>query len=183
MGRFWGHLFRRRQPNRGVRRSVPQGLEQERPQPTKGGYKSCLGRAGRRGKENAAYSGMIWGTGAPERIRTSDLCLRRAALYPAELRARGPRSVLAPCKRVYGLQGVAPSLYSFRFLPKQPRSSHGDRRRQGPPAFTLKDQNGEKVALKDLKGQNVVIYFYPKDDTPGCTKEACGFRDLGAKFW
>ena len=77
-----------------------------------------------------------------------------------------------------GFKGEAPSLYSFSFLPKQPRSSHGDRRRQRPPAFTLKDQNGEKVALKDLKGQNVVIYFYPKDDTPGCTKEACGFRDL-----
>ena len=45
------------------------------------------------------------------------------------------------------------------------------------PAFTLKDQNGEKVALKDLKGKDVVVYFYPKDDTPGCTKEACGFRD------
>lgn len=46
------------------------------------------------------------------------------------------------------------------------------------PLFTLKDQNGEKVALKDFRGRVVVIYFYPKDDTPGCTKEACGFRDL-----
>ncbi|MCC5885184.1 MAG: thioredoxin-dependent thiol peroxidase [Gammaproteobacteria bacterium] len=46
------------------------------------------------------------------------------------------------------------------------------------PAFTLKDTDGNKVALKDLKGKNVVVYFYPKDDTPGCTKEACGFRDL-----
>ena len=45
------------------------------------------------------------------------------------------------------------------------------------PAFTLSDQDGNKVALKDLRGQTVVIYFYPKDDTPGCTKEACGFRD------
>ena len=45
------------------------------------------------------------------------------------------------------------------------------------PAFTLKDQDGNKVALKDFKGKNVIIYFYPKDDTPGCTKEACGFRD------
>jgi peroxiredoxin Q/BCP len=45
------------------------------------------------------------------------------------------------------------------------------------PAFTLKDQDGNKVALKDFKGKNVVVYFYPKDDTPGCTKEACGFRD------
>lgn len=47
-----------------------------------------------------------------------------------------------------------------------------------PPAFTLKDQDGNKVSLKDLKGQKVVVYFYPRDDTPGCTKEACGFRDL-----
>ena len=46
------------------------------------------------------------------------------------------------------------------------------------PAFTLKDTDGNKVALKDLKGKNVILYFYPKDDTPGCTKEACGFRDL-----
>lgn len=46
------------------------------------------------------------------------------------------------------------------------------------PAFTLKDQHGNKVALKDLEGHKVVVYFYPKDDTPGCTKEACGFRDL-----
>lgn len=46
------------------------------------------------------------------------------------------------------------------------------------PAFTLKDGDGNKVSLKDLKGRNVVLYFYPKDDTPGCTKEACGFRDL-----
>ena len=45
------------------------------------------------------------------------------------------------------------------------------------PAFTLTDQDGNKVALKDFKGKNVVVYFYPKDDTPGCTKEACGFRD------
>lgn len=49
---------------------------------------------------------------------------------------------------------------------------------KAPPAFTLPDQNGHKVALKELKGKNVVVYFYPRDDTPGCTKEACGFRDL-----
>ena len=45
------------------------------------------------------------------------------------------------------------------------------------PAFSLKNQDGEMVALRDLKGKRVVLYFYPKDDTPGCTKEACGFRD------
>ena len=46
------------------------------------------------------------------------------------------------------------------------------------PAFTLKDENGEKVALKDYHGKDVIVYFYPRDDTPGCTKEAQGFRDL-----
>ena len=46
------------------------------------------------------------------------------------------------------------------------------------PAFTLKDGRGKSVSLKDFRGQNVIVYFYPKDDTPGCTKEACGFRDL-----
>jgi len=45
------------------------------------------------------------------------------------------------------------------------------------PAFTLPDQDGNKVALKDFRGSDVIVYFYPKDDTPGCTKEACGFRD------
>ncbi len=46
------------------------------------------------------------------------------------------------------------------------------------PAFTLTDQNADKVRLADYKGKHVIIYFYPKDDTPGCTKESCGFRDL-----
>jgi peroxiredoxin Q/BCP len=50
------------------------------------------------------------------------------------------------------------------------------------PQFTLQDTHGNKVSLKDFKGKHVVIYFYPKDDTPGCTKEACGFRDLWKKI-
>ena len=45
------------------------------------------------------------------------------------------------------------------------------------PAFTLPDGRGNKVSLKDFAGKDVILYFYPKDDTPGCTKEACGFRD------
>ena len=45
------------------------------------------------------------------------------------------------------------------------------------PSFTLADARGTKVSLRDFKGQDVVVYFYPRDDTPGCTKEACGFRD------
>jgi thioredoxin-dependent peroxiredoxin len=50
------------------------------------------------------------------------------------------------------------------------------------PAFKTTDENGETVSLKDLRGQKVVLYFYPKDDTPGCTKEACSFRDAFSKF-
>jgi peroxiredoxin Q/BCP len=50
------------------------------------------------------------------------------------------------------------------------------------PAFKTTDAEGETVSLKDFRGQNVVLYFYPKDDTPGCTKEACSFRDAFAKF-
>lgn len=45
------------------------------------------------------------------------------------------------------------------------------------PAFSLKDASGKKTSLKDFRGKDVIVYFYPKDDTPGCTKEACGFRD------
>ncbi|HQU81965.1 MAG TPA: thioredoxin-dependent thiol peroxidase [Pyrinomonadaceae bacterium] len=45
------------------------------------------------------------------------------------------------------------------------------------PDFTTKDQNGNDVKLSDYKGKRVVLYFYPKDDTPGCTKEACSLRD------
>jgi len=48
---------------------------------------------------------------------------------------------------------------------------------QKAPDFTVVDDQGEKVKLADLKGKKVVLYFYPKDDTPGCTKEACAFRD------
>ena len=50
------------------------------------------------------------------------------------------------------------------------------------PAFKTTDTNGESVSLKDFRGQKVVLYFYPKDDTPGCTKEACSFRDGFSKF-
>jgi thioredoxin-dependent peroxiredoxin len=50
------------------------------------------------------------------------------------------------------------------------------------PAFALKTDGDGKVSLSGLKGQNVVLYFYPKDDTSGCTAEACGFRDTLPKF-
>ncbi len=45
------------------------------------------------------------------------------------------------------------------------------------PDFTLEDDKGKKFKLSDMRGQKVILYFYPKDDTPGCTTQACGFRD------
>ena len=56
--------------------------------------------------------------------------------------------------------------------------SEGDK----APAFTLPDQNDEKVKLSDFKGETVVLYFYPRADTPGCTTQACGVRDRSADY-
>lgn len=50
------------------------------------------------------------------------------------------------------------------------------------PDFTLPDQNGEMHSLSDYKGQKVILYFYPKDNTPGCTKQACNFGELYPQF-
>jgi thioredoxin-dependent peroxiredoxin len=50
------------------------------------------------------------------------------------------------------------------------------------PSFTLPDQNGGKVKLSDLEGETVVLYFYPRADTPGCTTQACGVRDRKADY-
>ncbi|MCX6927532.1 MAG: thioredoxin-dependent thiol peroxidase [Verrucomicrobia bacterium] len=50
------------------------------------------------------------------------------------------------------------------------------------PSFTAVTNGGGKVSLSDFKGKNVILYFYPRDDTPGCTKEACAFRDEFAEF-
>jgi peroxiredoxin Q/BCP len=50
------------------------------------------------------------------------------------------------------------------------------------PAFTLLDQHGDKVKLSDFKGRKVLVYFYPKADTPGCTAQACGLRDVSGQI-
>ena len=50
------------------------------------------------------------------------------------------------------------------------------------PGFSLPNSDGEIINLSDFKGKSVVIYFYPKDNTPGCTKQACGFRDASEEY-
>jgi peroxiredoxin Q/BCP len=53
---------------------------------------------------------------------------------------------------------------------------------QAAPDFTLPASNGKNVSLHDFRGKNVVLYFYPKDNTPGCTRESCDFRDKADEF-
>lgn len=53
---------------------------------------------------------------------------------------------------------------------------------QAAPDFTLPDQNGEELTLSDLRGETVVLYFYPRADTPGCTTQACGVRDRHSDY-
>lgn len=53
---------------------------------------------------------------------------------------------------------------------------------EAAPEFTTRDAEGREVKLSDFRGQKVVLYFYPKDDTPGCTKEACSFRDASSDY-
>lgn len=60
---------------------------------------------------------------------------------------------------------------------KANQNGQGLKEGQKAPAFSLKDQHDQLICLKDLKGQTVVLYFYPKDMTPGCTVQACDFRD------
>jgi len=62
--------------------------------------------------------------------------------------------------------------------------THELKLKEGDPApdFTAPTNGGGKVSLSDFKGKHVILYFYPKDDTPGCTKEACAFRDHFARF-
>lgn len=67
-------------------------------------------------------------------------------------------------------------------MPEAPDPTTSDLVGKKAPAFTLKDQDEKTHKLADYKGKWVVLYTYPKDDTPGCTKEACGFRDTQAEF-
>lgn len=64
-------------------------------------------------------------------------------------------------------------VFSMQTVAQKKQLKVGDK----APDFTSKDQDGKKIRLKDFKGKKVVLYFYPKDQTPGCTKEACSLRD------
>jgi peroxiredoxin Q/BCP len=67
-------------------------------------------------------------------------------------------------------------------MPGKKSDAPSDRIGQPAPAFSLPDQDGTTHSLADYAGRTIVLFTYPKDSTPGCTKEACGFRDLKAEF-
>ena len=67
-------------------------------------------------------------------------------------------------------------------MPSQTRAAVGPAVGEPAPAFALPTGDGRMLRLAELRGRQAVLYFYPKDDTPGCTKEACGFRDALARF-
>jgi len=73
-------------------------------------------------------------------------------------------------------------LSTFQYTDKERQLIQMIKEGSTAPAFKTTDANGETVNLKDYRGQKVVLYFYPKDDTPGCSKEACSFRDSFSKF-
>lgn len=83
-----------------------------------------------------------------------------------------------------GLKLSNPFSLSSPFSPRPSRASIVAKITEGgiPPAFTLKDQDGRNVSLSKFKGKPVIVYFYPADETPGCTKQACAFRDSYEKF-
>ena len=109
----------------------------------------------------------------------------RRPLSPVPPSSRGPSLAQKPGGRDRGHGGacamVGPPSDRRGVRTTGRRQPARDRTRLGPgdkaPAFTLPDQDGTKVSLRDFAGKPVVVYFYPADDTPGCTKEACQFND------
>lgn len=75
-----------------------------------------------------------------------------------------------------------PKSRNIQFLIRIKKNMAQPIKREKAPNFTLPDQDGKMRSLIDYKGTWVLVYFYPKDDTPGCTKQACGFRDISTKY-
>jgi peroxiredoxin Q/BCP len=100
-------------------------------------------------------------------LRTADPAVRNSSRSQAALiRRKNFSPLLTP--PTFARMAKAPDL----------KLKEGDQ----APAFTVETSGGGRLSLADFQGQNVILYFYPKDDTPGCTKEACAFRDGFADF-
>jgi peroxiredoxin Q/BCP len=106
---------------------------------------------------------------SPEATKETRLPARKAGVREAARKSAspGPAAARTPARKA-AAEAAAPKAASRGAVEEG----------KAAPAFHLSDADGRKVSLADLRGKHVVLYFYPKDDTPGCTKEACGFRDL-----
>src|ERR1039458_2603551 len=124
---------------------------------------------------------MIWSSPSPnsrKRLCSSgeaQSCLMRTAT-PALTRLRG-QSSHRDSSRKADSNAFGPFILNDLTLTEAANSGTHLKPRASAPEFTLSDQHGKSVRLADLRGKRVVLYFYPKADTPGCTKEACSFRD------
>jgi peroxiredoxin Q/BCP len=121
---------------------------------------------------------------APKTKTTAKPAAKAKAAAPAKAKAAAPAKAKAPApaKAAAKAKAAAPA----KAKAAKGSSAPAPVSRAAPavgsaaPAFSLPADDGSTITLADLRGKNVVLYFYPKDDTPGCTKEACGFRDAAA---
>jgi len=115
--------------------------------------------------------------GSAAKEATSNAATSKAALAEAPVRKKAPSKAGAP-KRAAAESGAAAASAAAGVTTRSAGLGEGDR----APAFSLIDQAGAPVSSDDLAGKPYVLYFYPKDDTPGCTTQACGFRDAISDF-
>ncbi len=155
------------------------------------GFRGGLEQVGQIGGENSqAEVGRVIEGLRSSHERASRFFGRNSDLGfpPMTAGARTIPRFLAPAMGWPSRRMVAVALREASSLAIKPHGAQPFRRsvmvEVGKPApdFTLQDQLGKKVTLSKLKGSPIVLYFYPKDDTPGCTKEACAFRDAFAEY-
>jgi peroxiredoxin Q/BCP len=106
---------------------------------------------------------------------------RRSKVKKARTKATAKKAKATtskPRKSTTGTKATKPAAKAKKAAPATTGLREGD----SVPSFSLVDERGETVSRASLAGQPFVLYFYPKDDTPGCTREACGFRDEARKF-
>jgi peroxiredoxin Q/BCP len=93
-----------------------------------------------------------------------------------------PKAAKKAVKKVAKKKAAKPAARKAPAKKAAPAATHSTLAGKLAPAFSLTNDAGKKVSLKDFRGKRVILYFYPKDDTPGCTTQACAFRDAEANF-
>lgn len=93
-----------------------------------------------------------------------------------------PKAAKKAVKKVAKKKAAKPAARKAPAKKSAPTATQSSLAGKLAPAFSLTNDAGKKVSLKDFRGKRVILYFYPKDDTPGCTTQACAFRDAEANF-